>query len=388
MPSMKITRISSVTLFALFLVSRLALLAAMPLDGLRGYGDFIHFFRLAGMGWPFLDYWVEFPPIFPFLSTILYRLSGAQEHIYDYYLALLLSLCQAASLVVFDRLVIQGDQDGIGRERTLAYFLLSSVLAYGWWYFDPLAVLAMLLGLYWLMRGKDTLTGAALGIGTLVKLFPALALVSVWRYRPLRRSVWIGSITIGMVLTVYGGLYLLSPRMTFASIISQASKGSWETIWALLDGNFHTGNFGQEIERYEPAQASLARGEPARVPPYLALILFVALGFWVARRIMPASPQTPVVLYGFTLNLFFLWSPGWSPQWVQHLLPLILLSLPIRQASLFVSTLVLINLLEWPVLLSRGLNWGLWVTVPIRTLILILLAITWYRQLNGRRSNP
>ncbi|HQN43413.1 MAG TPA: hypothetical protein PLA25_04725 [Anaerolineaceae bacterium] len=66
------------------MIARLLMLLALPLEGLRGYGDFQHFFNLAAIpGWPYLDHWVEFPPIFPFLIELLYRISGAQQHTFD-----------------------------------------------------------------------------------------------------------------------------------------------------------------------------------------------------------------------------------------------------------------------------------------------------------------
>ncbi|TLN26689.1 hypothetical protein FDZ74_01690, partial [bacterium] len=67
-------------LIGLFLLARIVLFLALPLEGLHGYGDFVTFFSVAQIpGWPFLNYWVEFPPLFPFLSELLYRLSGGQQ---------------------------------------------------------------------------------------------------------------------------------------------------------------------------------------------------------------------------------------------------------------------------------------------------------------------
>ena len=54
---------------------------------------------------------------------------------------------------------------------------------------------------------------------------------------------------------------------------------------------------------------------------------------------------------------------------------------PLAKASLSVMLLVFINLLEWPVLLSRGYSWGLWLTIPIRTALMMLLGYFWYRQI-------
>ena len=56
----------------LFITSRLMLLAALPPEAITTYGDYEHYANLARLSeeglFPFLDYWYEFPPLFPFLS--------------------------------------------------------------------------------------------------------------------------------------------------------------------------------------------------------------------------------------------------------------------------------------------------------------------------------
>ena len=79
--------------------------------------------------------------------------------------------------------------------------------------------------------------------------------------------------------------------------------------------------------------------------------------------------------------LFFLWSRGWSPQWLGILVPLMLLSLPLERAVLYLVVLTFVNIAEWPVLLSRGFNQWLYLTVVVRTLLLVLLVVDlWRRQ--------
>ena len=369
------------TIPILFLASRLFLIIALPLEGLRGFGDFVHFYHLAGMGWPFINYWVEFPPVFPFLSTILYQLAGGREHVYDYLLVLILSLAQAGSLALFIRLARKQLGMEAGTRRAWIYFAFLAGLAYGWWYFDPLAVFAMLLGLFWLGEGKDSRAGIALALGTLIKWFPVLALVVVWRWRSFRQALWVTFITLGITAVVYAGLYIASPGITVASLRSQASKGSWETVWALVDGNFKTGNFGPEVERLDPAKAQVPQGNPPRLSSWLTLIPFAGLGLWLFMRSDRTRERSSISLLGLTLCIFFMWSPGWSPQWALYLLPLILLGLPSREGTLAALIFILTNLLEWPVLLTRGYNWGLWFTIPARSFILVLLALEFWKML-------
>jgi hypothetical protein len=378
-----------VTVPALFLVSRLVLIIALPLDGLRGFGDFLHFYHLAALGWPFLDYWVEFPPLFPFISRLIYLLAGGRQHVYDYLLVLILSVAEAACIAVFLRLAKKINPEADWFRCGVVYAFILVGLPYGWWYFDPLAVLAMLLGLLWLINGKDIHTGLALAAGTMVKLFPVMALAVVWRFRTARRAAWVTALTLGMTLMLYGTLWLASPRMTIASVRSQASKGSWETVWALLDGNYQTGNFGPEIERLDPEKALVARGNPARLPSGLTLILFALLGGWFFLKARITEATGVVSFLGFTWCLFLSWSPGFSPQWVLYLIPLCLLGLPEREGILMTVVLTLLSLLEWPVLLTRGYDWGLWITIPARTLMIGVCAYQfWNRGVVYTMLNP
>ncbi len=80
----------------LLFVVRLCALAALPVAGIVGYGDYPHFLDLAqlavdhGGGQPFIGHWVEFPPLFPFLWLGIYKLTGGTSHVYYYMLPLIL----------------------------------------------------------------------------------------------------------------------------------------------------------------------------------------------------------------------------------------------------------------------------------------------------------
>ena len=365
----------------LFIVIRLLLLIAVPIEGITGYGDLVNYYKVASLGRPFFDNWVEFPPVFPILSMLFYKLSAGSQHAYVYMLVLLFSLAQVCSLSIFIKLA-QRIYGTLADRRVWTYMAFLSGLAYGWWYFDVLALWAMLLGVELLLDNRDFRAGVALALGTLTKYFPILALVIAWRSLSIRRAISITLVTLCLTGMVIGGLYILSPAMTMASLRSQYNKGSWETVWALIDNNFITGNFGPETNRFDPQTAGIPTGNPAHVSPWLTLAPFVIFGLWTFLRTRINNPRSAVSLLGVTWAVFLLWSPGWSPQWVLYLIPLILLILDEREGFLMTLTLVLANLLEWPILLSRGLFKGLWITVPVRELLLIFLVYLWYRQLH------
>ncbi|MDR3574767.1 MAG: glycosyltransferase 87 family protein [Anaerolineaceae bacterium] len=382
---MSIKKLSPSLLIGAFLFARMLTVITLPIEGLRGYGDFTHFFQLASLpGWPFFNYWVEFPPIFPFISAILYRLAAGQEHVYDYLLVILLSLADAGSLYFFYRIAIRIQDEISGFRRVFIYLLMLSVFAYGWWYYDPIAVVTLLCGVWLILERKDILAGTAVGMGLLVKLFPVLALVGLWKTRSWQKILLIIAISCSIGIIVYGILWINSPKFTVASLQSQWSKGSWETIWALLDGNYRTGNFGPEIERLNAGMATVSRGNAAVIPGWIPFVLFGAIGIACLVRINPKTDLQTISMIGLAWSLFLLASPGWSPQWILYLIPLILLIFPERLAYILGAVIILINLLEWPVLLSRGMFWGLNLTIPIRTIIFILMAVEFFQSAVGK----
>lgn len=360
---------------------RLLLVLTLPLKGLQGYGDLPWFFAVAGLdGWPYLNMWAEFPPVFPFLSELIYRLVGGAEAPYTYTVILLLTTADAGNLWLFGRLVQRLHDPMSALLRLAGYFLILLVLPYCWWYFDPLAVFFTLLGLNFLLDGKAARAGAALGIGVLIKFFPAIALVWAWRTLPPRRAVLTTVVMLGIASLIFGALWAASPEFTRASLASQSSKGSWETIWALVDGNYNTGLFGALVDRYDPEAAYMRQYNPPVIPSLAVLIAAGMIGFIAFLRSQRGGGLAGISLVGLAWCLFLLWSPGWSPQWVLYLLPLILLAFPARISALLAALMILVNLAEWPVALTHGRPDVLVITIVLRSILLGLMAVLFYRQ--------
>jgi hypothetical protein len=234
--------------------------------------------------------------------------------------------------------------------------------------------------------GREKRAGVVLGLGILVKFFPGVILVVAWKFLTRRRALMTTGLALGVALIVYGALWAFSPQFTRASLLSQASKGSWETIWAMLDGNYRTGNFGPVIENLDAEMAFVRHGNPARVPTWMTLLILGGLGAWRFLRLRGNRLEQWIGLLGLTWSLFFLWSPGWSTQWVLYLLPWVILALDDRLALLLTIALVMVNLMEWPILLSRGWFWSLPLTIGLRTLLLVFLAFVFDPVAQGKTS--
>jgi hypothetical protein len=369
----------------LFLIARVILYLTLPLEGLHGYGDFVTFFSVTQIpGWPFLNYWVEFPPVFPFLSEILMRLSGAQLHVYTYLLLAVLLAADAGNLYFFQRLahhLWNGEESCF---RNDLYLVILIALPYSWWYFDPLAVLFLLAGITYAVENHILHAGVMWGLGALVKFFPLLGLAAVWNWRKPGRMLKAAALAVAIFLAGIAALWLISPQFTKASLQSQTSKGSWETIWALVDGNYLTGNFGNLVDRLDAQLATRPIGNPPRISPWITLPIFVLIGVFLLLKSKTYTLQ-PISAVGLALSLFFLWSQGWSVQWVLIIIPIILLGLERRHASLLSVSFILVNVLEWPLLLSRGLFDLLPVSVLLRTVLFILSAWLFGKQLIRER---
>lgn len=379
---------SKLSLPGLFLIARMILILSLPLEGLLGYGDLTHFYGWASLpGWPYLDYWMEFPPLFPFLAEVLYRMVGGREHAFYSFLVITFSLVEAGNLVLVQRIAKTLYPLENAQRRTLIYLAFSLGLFYGWTYFDPLVVFCLLAAAEALLAAKPERLGLALAAGGLLKWFPLLVLPAALKILPRRGKFLTALIALVIPLTLYSVLLAASPDFTRASLASQSSKGSWESVWALLDGNLTTGNFGAKAERLQPDSAYLSRGHPPRISPLVAAVPFAILGAWLWKRADIDRPAGRLAFVGLTFTIYFLWSPGWSPQWVLYLLPLILLCLPERLAVLMAFALVTVNLAEWPLLLSRGWFWGLWATIPLRTILLVLLAREFWKALLPEMKN-
>ncbi len=376
-------------LLMLFIGLRLSLLVGFDLSGLIAYGDFTNYYRVAEITrvtgrLPFIGYWVEYPPLFGWTNFGLYQLlitwGGSSEHAYYYALSLLVLLADAGNLWLMHRIGgrLYGPERGLDIAWMYALLGVPSVLMT--WDIEPVIAFFMLQGLWWLLEGQDIRSALAIATGALIKVTPGLLLPVVWRFRPLKRSLVYTVLLAGLGIGAYLPFLILSPAFGFASLQAQWSKSSWQTIWALLDGNLITGNFGPLVERLDPARAAGMIGHPPAIPPWLTLIVFGGVYLYLFTRPLRRTDLSVVAFLGVTWCVFLLWSKGWSTQWMQMLIPLLLLVFPTREGVLAILAFSLVNFLEWPLMLSRGALWGLYLTVPVRTLLIGGFLIAFYRQ--------
>jgi len=398
----------------LFISFRLMMLVAFTPEAIISYGDYEHYYNLARLSddghLPLLDYWYEFPPIFPYLSIGIYQLTAAATgalHSYAYALAVVMLAFDVGNLILLYRLAGRLWSERVAVRTAWVYLALPVGMIYTWRTFDSMTTFWMLLALYWLLERKENRSAVALGLGVMTKYIPILLLPAVWAFRPVKTALRYTLITLAVALLIFGPFLIASPEFGLASLKAQAAKSSWQTVWALIDGNYGTGNVGPDMEHFDPALATKLQGRPERIPSWLTLLPFAAIGLYFFRRARgakderrttngqspipnPQSPipnprsPSPIPFITLTFTLFLLWSKGWSPQWQMMLFPLVLLALPGRNGVLFCILFGMVNFLEWPALLSRGMTEWIWLTVSLRTTLILALGVALGRMILTR----
>ena len=326
---------------------------------------------------------MNIPPVFSYLSIGLYILGQYQLKNYIFLMSFVLLLVECGNLYLLYRLaLILYDRT---RAINIAWIYTALFIPVFFWVsnFDALTTFFILLSLYSLLKNKNKLLVLALSLGVMVKFLPAILIATIWRSKGIKKTLLYGAATLLISLLIFGPFILINPGFTIASLQAQAGKSSHQTIWALIDGNSTTGNFGPLVDHFDPAKAAEPVNNPARIPAWLTFIPFGLLGLFILTRPRISSePDLDTVAFtSLTFVIFFLWSRAWSPQWQTFLIPLLLLALPEGRAVLFIIVLGFVNFLEWPVILSRGLIELLPVTIIIRTLLFGLLAYELYRRL-------
>jgi len=380
-----------VVLFAAF---RLMWLVAYPPDSLMIYGDYPYYFDLARLALqgrlPFLGYWVEYPPLFAYLCQGIFALTGDRYTAFATVLGLVMLAFEAGNVVMVYRLARRVREEADALRLTWVYALLFAPAFVLWHNHDVLSTFFLLWAADDFLRGRSNRSAVWVGIGAMIKYFPLLLLPVVWRFRRDARQAMTYTVIAGLVCAIVIVPFVAaSPTYALASLRAQTAKTSWQTVWALLDGNLNTGIFGPAAAHVDPAVALARQGQPPRLPPALLLLVLGVLyaGVWIRFQISNFKSQMVKGREGdgwareffpfaaATLVVFFLWSKGWSPQWLIMLIPFVLIALPLRRALLYILILSFINLAEWPVFLSRGMNQWLYVTIPMRTLLFIFLLV-------------
>ncbi len=403
-----------ILLLLLFVTFRVLTLVAYRPGGLvLDFSDFYwyrEFAQLARQGYlPYETIWTTYPPLFPLLMMWVWHASTLLPP-WDYP-NLWFSLGMGGVFLLFETgnfiliyLIarkISSPKIAFTGAGMYALFFAPVYTVTGW--FESYPLFFFLLSLYLLLCRKPYLSALFTGVGFMIKLLPVMLLPVGIQLAPratTRRRLRIPALNVDIDLrhaALYVGIfaatviaigipfYLKNPRLIFGSLQITAAREPWETVWALLAGNYDYGIIPLDMRNlaWAPADA------PAAVLPWRWISLgFAAVGaFFYTRRINWQHPKTVVAFTGIVLNLFFLYSKGYSPQWLGWVLVFIALLLPNLRGGIYAAILSVANIVEGNLFFAMfpAETWLLAATILTRTLIILLLtgefALIVWRQL-------
>jgi hypothetical protein len=343
------------------------------------------FVQLSDWGYyPIVHYWMEYPPLFPWLSVLVYRLSlflplwRDPELWFNLLLGSALLLFEIGNLVLVYgiALTLRGRQGAIRCAwlYALLFFPLMTLL----FWFENFALFFLLLGVYMIIAKRPAWAGLSAGVGFMVKLVPAFIGPVALRVFP-RVPQKIIYMAVGLVVALLIALPFLLNNPTFflTPFLYQGSTGPWETIWALLDG-YYTGGETTPLEiRFDPTNIAVSFHE-STFPYWIVALAFMAiyLGLYT-RRIDWQDNLKAVSFCGLSISLFLIFSKGYSPQWIINLLPFIVLLMPDLRGVAYSILLMGANVLEFPValVLLAQHQWVFIFAVVLRTVVLVLVSV-------------
>ena len=368
-------------LFVAFHVMTLLLLR--PGGYIADYSEYntgyLAFARWSDKGlYPFIHYWLEWPPLFPWLVVGAYRLSllvpsWVDPRLwYDIFLGLALLFFEIGNLVVIYLLALELYERERAFRCALIYALLFAPLYIWSGWFDPMPLFFLLLGLYLLIRQRATSAGIALGLGFMIKITPAMIVAVGWKaLNTMRRKVGL-LLAFGVTVLAIAAPFLLThPQFLIASFRSMVARSSWETVWALLEEYYSYGVVAGD--RLDPL-ADVAT-HPSTLPWPLISLAFALLYLWLFTRPWGEERTRIVAFAGLTVNLFTLYNKGYSPQFLIQLIPFVVLLLPHLRGVIYILLLDTLNFLEATVyfIMLPDERWLLVGTVLWRTLIILML---------------
>ncbi len=388
--------------------------------------------------YPFVHYWLEYPPVFPYLSLAVARVLGIfwtvgeAPHFQAYSVTLqaITGIVDVLNAWLIFHLVARRSGRDRGLFAALAFCVSFAAAFVAAGFFDGLALLTMLFGIKAWLDDRPLHAGVALGLGGAIKILPLVLLPAFVKCRRSSASLTRLGLAVGATMLAVWGIFLLADaERPLMPLRANSVRQPWETVWALIEKQYFFGalvpapnaELAIESEVREAVEALpffaedgrpvtggkrriLVRRVLSRFQPNLDvfpgmrqpliytlagiafLVLFI--GSW---RKVPATAADCLLPYSaFLFTLALIYSKGWSPQFVLYPVAFILMIFPTPRGALLALALMLLNFLEMPIWVYHVMPLPtagpamLIVLVLARTLFLAWLVWAFYRKILER----
>ncbi len=411
-------------ILAIFVSFRvLTLFLLRPGGFIRDWSDFDTYFGIAALSdyglFPFTHFWLEWPPLVPWLSVGVYQLALLLPPWPDdprLWFILMLGgifiLFEIGNFVLIYRLARRLFQDPAIINRVLWLYAGLFMPVYAMLgFFDGIALFFILLALDLLLNQQRFPSAIAAGVGVMVKIIPGLMLPVAARqiWHKHRHNNKDATIEIGLYIVAFGltivilllPFLIVGPQKVLTSTQAMLGRSAWETIWAVSDGYYGFGKIeGDRWLTVPEMKAELIKkaGEENRNVDerklenvfaayhgkwlsdwwWLITLAFAGLYAFIFTRKADYSKSRNVVAFsGLTVAILMLYSKGYSPQFLVYLLPFIVLLMPNGRGLTYALVLTGLNILEQPIyfVLLPDAAWLLTFVVITRFVLTIVIAI-------------
>ncbi len=386
-------------ILVLFVSFRLMMLVSFSPGGfLTNYTDHFYYYSVAQLSeggyYPLVNYWSEYPPLSAYLSLAVYILAKAMHPGFLHYtlsLAVSMLVFESANLILLYCIARTLWERPISLRICWIYSCLLIPMFFWRGSLELLVVFFSLLTVYLFLVHRHDSSAVALGMGILAKYTPLLLLAPILRLSPDGTAKAKYLLVAGLVVVLgFLPFLVVSPQYVVASFRVLAVLPPWQTLWAVLEGDFGTGGLGSIDVLLD--LGAIPRGTASSYLPAWTLAT-VLLGLFclyvlVKKRVRVGRNRSVVVLSAMMFCVFFLWSKGWSPDWLVVLIPFILLVFPDWRGTLYCLTLSFNDLLEWPIFFVAAPDRPevFVLIVAVRTLVLLLLLANLYQELGKEAS--
>ncbi|HLF26546.1 MAG TPA: hypothetical protein VJG32_09425 [Anaerolineae bacterium] len=350
--------------------------------------------------YPYIHYWSEYPPLFSWSAIALYRLSTLAPmwpldppFWFGLVLKTTLALFDLGNLILVYAIALQ-----LGHKaraiRTAALFAGGFITAYAaWGWYDTLPLFFLLLALYWALRDRPVAGAVAAAVGMLIKVVPIVIAPTALRRIPGLRGRARYILALGATILALLLPFLIANAPYVAAFVRGTfNRPAWGSLWAMLEGNYDFGQVAPVVERFSLESADAAPPVESLPWPIIHLAFAGLFLFLYTRPIDWREPRQAVAFAGLTVNLFLLWSKGFSGQFTVYAFPFIVLLMPNRRGVLYAGLLSVLWIAEWPSALfaqpadTQTPNYFLlWLTVT-RTAIWIALCLEYAARLFPRAA--
>ncbi|MCB0114210.1 MAG: hypothetical protein KDD84_08965 [Caldilineaceae bacterium] len=391
----------------------LAILLFRPGGFVADFSDRDFYFewgRLTAGGYRiYEDLWAVYPPLFPAMMLSIFEMAARvppwvdNRLFFNVFLSTVLLVFETGNLVLIYRLARRiAVVDPLWPALLYALCFAPVYTLLGW--FESMPLFFLLLGLdLLLMRRRWAWMGSAVAValGFLTKLTPILLIPVAVRVLGAKLSVfaarreWINRRSPGNLLrpvlytaafavTVVAVAYPIvgtNLDLALSSFRVQSIRPPWQSLWAVLDGYFSFGLVPLDMRNLAGLAGPLWE---SRLPWMWISLAFVILYAWLYTRPYDwTRPRTVVSFTALSVTWLFLYSKGWSPQFVIWLLAFLVLLLPNLRGVMIGVVLTGINAVEAAgfLIMLPNEHWILWGTVLLRTILLIVLAVEFAGQI-------